>query len=116
MSLDDDIVRYLERLTGQNAYPASVPQGAKMPAITYLAISEANPYRTQTDAGPQVARYRLSFWAKTLEEANVTRDLVRADMIGGGGPEGSNVEDGGSFDQDPQTMWFRRRLEILFTS
>jgi hypothetical protein len=121
VTFDDRLYAYLTQLptlqpiTGARVFPVALPQGGVVPAITYQQISGTNPYRSQTDEGPEVGRYRLSCWGKTLEDANRVRDAIVEDFKAGGGPAGSNVRDGGGFDQDPQTLLFHRRLEVLFS-
>jgi hypothetical protein len=121
VSFDDRLTAFLEHLpalkgvTDDRVYPLALPQQPIMPAITYQPLSSTNPYRSQTDDGPDVDRYRLSCWGRNLEEANIVAQAIKLAIDQGDGPAGSNVRDGGAADQDPATQLVRRRLEVLFT-
>lgn len=74
--------------------PDPLPQGETLPAVTYLDVSNVGSY---SNVGPDCvtrARYQLSHWATTKEEADRVERATRAVMDGyrGGWSGGVRVQ------------------------
>jgi hypothetical protein len=89
---------------GSRVYPAPLPQGATLPAVTYHDVS--NVGSTSND-GPDClerARYQLDHWAETKEEATRIERLTRAVLSGYSGRWGA-LTIGGVFRRNSWTLY-----------
>lgn len=90
---------------GERVYPAPLPQGATLPAVTYSDVSDVGG--TSND-GPDClrrVRYQLTHWAETREAARRVESATRAAMSGyrGQWPGGARV--GGVFRRNGWTLY-----------
>jgi hypothetical protein len=85
--IDESLRAFLLSIPGITAevatriYPAPLPQGATLPALTYTDISAVDSY---SSAGPGClvrTRYQIDHWARTREDAGrverATKDVLR---------------------------------------
>ena len=67
-------------LAGERVWPNLVPQGEKLPGITYQQISGPREQMMSGPAGMVRARYQLNCWAESYEAAKDLFDAVRLAM------------------------------------
>lgn len=71
----------LAALIGDRAYPQQLPQGAALPAVTYLHVSTAPLLdRDSRTANYSDDRYQITGWAATFDAALALRKQIKAAM------------------------------------
>lgn len=64
-------------LCGSRVYPAVVPQGAAMPAVSFLLVSRQEQDELEGGIGVWEATVQVSCWGDTYDEADQLADAVR---------------------------------------
>lgn len=90
---------------GTRIYPDPLPQGATLPAITYMDISDVG---STSNDGPDClsrTRYQFKHWAATREAARRVERATRAVLSGyrGSWPGGRRI--GGVFRRNTWTLY-----------
>jgi len=72
----------VEVLVGRSVYPAIIPQGESLPAITYQQISGVREYTADGAFGMTSARFQINCWAESYSEVRNLADAVRIRLDG----------------------------------
>jgi hypothetical protein len=108
--IDEALVGFLSEYYGvtnevdDRIYPAPLPQGVTLPAITYQDVSNVGSY---SNDGPDClvrARYQLTHWAETKEAANRVEQMTRTAMNGYYGTWPGGLTIGGVFRLNSFTL------------
>ena len=74
---------------GARIYPAPLPQGTTLPAITYQAISDVPYLTSRNDSCYRQYRYQIDTWAASQKEAVRVDDTARTSLHGYSGQWGA---------------------------
>ena len=122
--IGEEMRAYLVAMPGVNAeiserlYPAPLPQGATLPAITYQDISDVPSYSNDNETCYSQKRYQVDSWASTRTEAERVAIQVWQSMSGYAGVWGSH-EIGfvkrvdGHTDYETATKLWRYRSDFM---
>lgn len=91
---DEGLVPGLEALStsaGSRIYPAVLPQGVTLPAITYQTVDDVEGVTHDGATNLVEARYQLKFWADTVLASNALRKEVQAALNGYSGVFGART-------------------------
>ena len=108
---DEGLRRFLLQHPGvtdeiaQRVYPAPLPQGATLPAVTYTDLSDVGSY---TAAGPTCLRrvsYQIDHWADTRETAQRVERATRRLLSGWRGQFPGGLRVGGIFRRNSRTLY-----------
>lgn len=84
---------------GSRIYPVVLPQGAVLPAVTYLEVSAARPHASpQGPLGHAGSRIQVDTWATTYAGALDLAELIRKRLDGYRGPAGAEMIQGAFLD------------------
>ena len=122
--IDEEMRTYLLSIPGVAAeitariYPAPMPQGTTLPAVTYQAISDVQNYSNGNDTCYRLMRYQIDTFAATQQEAARVDDTLRAALSGHAGQWGAHdigfVRRGTSSSHyEPETKLRRVRSDYL---
>lgn len=112
----------LTALVSTRIYPALIPQGAAMPAVTFTLVSATRPSAFGSDPGRVRARFQVDCWsdqaAGSTSGADLVAEQVRAALqrwrTSSGSPEifDSFIEN--SFETyEPETKIHRVSIDII---
>jgi hypothetical protein len=99
-------------------YPAPMPQGTTLPAITYQAISDVQMYSNGNDTCYRQMRYQLDCWSDSHQEAVRVDGVTRQALSGYAGQWGAHdigfvKRATGSAHYEPETQLRRVRSDYL---
>lgn len=76
MSLAEALyVRLTAQLT-ETVYPLRLPEDATLPAVVYQQVSGPREYSHDGEAGPHRARWQMTAWGESYEDAKATAASV----------------------------------------
>ncbi len=107
--IDEGLVAYLAGFpgvaaeVGERIYPAPLPQGVELPAVTYSDVSNTASYSHDGPDCLQRARYQIDHWAATREAATRVERATRAALSGFRGRWGG-LTIGGVFRRNSWTL------------
>ncbi len=104
-------------LVATRIYPAVVPQGATLPAITYQRVAGTSELAHSGPSGLGRARFQVDCWAEAYAAAIDLGEAVRACLHGYRGAFDGAVVGGvvmldGADGYDPATGVYRRRMDF----
>lgn len=111
-----------ETAAGNRVYPAPLPQGATLPAITYQQVSGQTLYTHDGDSQFRTARFQVDAWADGAAAVNDLAEEIHAILSGNKGDVGTpgdNIhitgifEDNSVADFDPPTGKYRVMADYL---
>lgn len=76
-------------LVGTRIYPAPLPEGAALPALTYQVISSPRNVMFGGDDGWRDPRVQITAWASTQKGAEALAVAVEGAIVGWSGTSGS---------------------------
>lgn len=128
MRIDEALFAHLSGNAGVSAlvstriYPVVLPQGATLPAVTFMEVS-APKIRTMGGRLGGSPRFQITCWATTPSGARGVSDAIldaldhySGTMGGGGGVNVlSSFEDNAQDDYDPEFKKFKRILDYIIT-
>lgn len=85
-------------------YPAPLPQGVTLPAVTYTDISSVNSFSGNEADCLTRNRYQIDHWAATREEAKRVEMATRRVLNGFFGKMPGGIRIGGIFRRNAWTM------------
>lgn len=90
---------------GERVYPAPLPQGATLPAVTYMDVSDVDSYSNDGPDCLSRLRYQVDHWAATREAARRVERATRTALSGyrGQWPGGRKI--GGVFRRNGWTLY-----------
>lgn len=108
--IDEELRAFLLQFPGVVAevagrvYPAPLPQGAELPAVTYSDISDVGDHTGPDGAGAyHRMRYQIDHWAQTRQTARRLDQTVRTVMDGYRGKWGGRTI-GGALRKSSRTL------------
>lgn len=90
---------------GERVYPAPLPQGATLPAVTYTDVSDVG---STSNDGPDCLgrlRYQIDHWATTREAARRVERATRTALSGFRGQWPGGWRIGGVFRRNSWTLY-----------
>lgn len=122
--IDEEMRTYLLSIPGIVAeivariYPAPLPQGTTLPAMTYQLISDPQSYSNGNDTCYHVARYQLDCWSDSHQEAVRVDGVTRQALSGHSGQWGAHdigfvKRATGSAHFEPETQLRRVRSDYM---
>ena len=121
MAFESGLVTYLEAqvpLVEQRIYPAPLPQGATLPALTYFRVPGEVEYSHGGSSNLVYPRYQVDVWASTpASRAAVAAEVVAVlsgvkGAFGDKTAQASFANDAGSDLYEADTQRYRRLLEF----
>lgn len=89
---------------GERIYPAPLPQGATLPAVTYSDVSDVGSYSNDGPDCLRRVRYQVDHWAATREEARRVEQATRSVLSGFQGVFPGGLRIGGVFRRNAWTL------------
>ena len=122
--IDEEMRAFLLSIPGitevivERIFPAPMPQGTTLPAVTYQAVSDVPMYSNGNDTCYRLMRYQMDAFAATQQEAVRVDETVRAALSGYAGQWGAHdigfVRRGSSSSHyEPETKLRRVRSDYL---
>lgn len=121
LSIDEVPDTQVPGASGKEVWPVQLPEEVGYPAIVYQRIgTPTRRYSNSGDSKLPTARFQVSIFANTYDEALALAILIQDSVSGfrgevGGVRIGSIFVDGGSDGNDPESGHFTQRFDLLVT-